>query len=94
MHTDDSDDAVVLDEPRAARRIAVSVHYLRASRLDPPRCDGPPFVKLGRAIRYRIADLDAFVAARVVRAVQTARRRKRPGQRTAKATNPWPHGGR
>ncbi|WP_273491342.1 helix-turn-helix domain-containing protein [Gordonia otitidis] len=29
--------------------------------------DGPAFVPLGRAIRYRITDLDAFMAAHVVR---------------------------
>lgn len=28
--------------------------------------DGPAFVKLGRAVRYRISDLDAYLAERVV----------------------------
>ncbi len=27
---------------------------------------GPRFVKLGRAVRYRVSDLEAYVAARIV----------------------------
>lgn len=29
------------------------------------RC-GPPFIRIGRAVRYKLADLDAWVAARTV----------------------------
>lgn len=30
------------------------------------RGEGPPFVKLGRSVRYRACDIEAYVAARVV----------------------------
>jgi hypothetical protein len=70
-HGDTGTDTVgAVNEDTAARYIDVSIHYLRASRLDPPRCDGPPFVRLGRAIRYRLVDLDRFLAARVVTATR------------------------
>jgi predicted DNA-binding transcriptional regulator AlpA len=29
--------------------------------------EGPPFAKLGRAVRYRLQDLDNWVASRLVR---------------------------
>lgn len=28
------------------------------------RGDGPPFVKIGRSVRYRVCDLDAWIEAR------------------------------
>lgn len=41
--------------------------YLRVSRkfLETARCDGdgPPFIKIGRSVRYRRADLDEFMRA-------------------------------
>lgn len=46
-----------------------AAHYLglMKSTLEAWRCrgDGPQFVKLGRAVRYRQADLDAWVDSRV-----------------------------
>lgn len=59
----------LMDEKRAAKYIAMSVAYLRAGR-----CTGvtggttphPPYLKLGRAIRYQRADLDTWLAARRV----------------------------
>ncbi|RZF59076.1 DNA-binding protein [Sphingomonas populi] len=41
---------------------------LAASTLEKMRLtgSGPQFLKLGRAVRYRVADLDAWMAARVV----------------------------
>lgn len=40
---------------------------LKAPTLEKWRSEGggPPFVKLGRAVRYRVADLDQFAAERV-----------------------------
>ena len=57
--------AAALREPDAARYLGLSRPYLkRARRLG----TGPIFVRIDRAIRYRIADLDAFLEAhRVVR---------------------------
>jgi hypothetical protein len=53
----------VLTEAEAAEYARVSVSFLRASRLTPPRTDGPPYVRLGRAVRYLVSDLDAFIDA-------------------------------
>ena len=52
-----------LDTEAAARYIG-----LAASTLEKQRCagGGVPFVKLGRAVRYRVADLDAYLASRVI----------------------------
>lgn len=55
-----------ITEPEAAEYLGVSTGYLSASRLNPPRTDGPPFVRLGRAIRYRPADLDQWLDSRRV----------------------------
>ena len=48
---------------------------LAPATLDNDRCDGRlgvPFVRMGRAIRYRPIDLDAWVSARVVRPAKVA----------------------
>ncbi|MEE4303594.1 MAG: helix-turn-helix domain-containing protein [Wenzhouxiangella sp.] len=46
-----------------------AAHYLglQKSTLEAWRCrgGGPQFVKLGRAVRYRQADLDAWIESRV-----------------------------
>jgi hypothetical protein len=55
-----------LAEDDAAMYTGLTVSRLRASRLDPPRCDGPPFVRIGRQVRYLVDDLDAWLAARRV----------------------------
>lgn len=34
--------------------------------------EGPPFIKVGRLIRYRKADLDAYLAGRLVRSTAEA----------------------
>ncbi len=67
-HTDTSR-ASELHRPRAAMmKTAEAAHYLglAVSTLNKWRCDGdgPKFLKLGRAVRYRREDLDAFVMAR------------------------------
>lgn len=54
----------ILTEKDAARYLGVSQSFLTVSRLKNPRTEGPPFVKIGRAVRYVRQDLDAFVAAR------------------------------
>lgn len=50
----------VLMEPDVALRLGVSVHTLRAWRR---RGKGPCYLKLGRAVRYRAADVLAFETA-------------------------------
>jgi len=60
-------------EPRAlsdretAHYIGMSESWLRQSRVT-GRPDAPPYVKIGRAVRYLRDDLDAWLAARRHRA--------------------------
>lgn len=48
----------------AARYLNISPATLATSRLSPPRNDGPPYIRYGRAVRYRLADLDAWLESR------------------------------
>lgn len=48
------DDDSLLKEAQAAKFLAVSVRTLQAWRTDN---SGPPFIRLGRAIRYRLKAL-------------------------------------
>ena len=52
----------LMDEKQAAALLNVSVKTLQARR---SRGGGPRFVKLGRSVRYAMADLEAFVLAAV-----------------------------
>jgi hypothetical protein len=56
----------LLDEVAAAAHIGMTVSFLRAARCrgvlghgTPP----PPYLQIGRAIRYDVADLDAWLSA-------------------------------
>ena len=51
---------VLVDETRAAQLLDLRVKTLRRWRW---AGKGPRFIKLGSAVRYRTADLDAFIAA-------------------------------
>jgi predicted DNA-binding transcriptional regulator AlpA len=51
-----------LNEKAVARQLSVSLALLRKWRLFR---SGPPFVKVGRLVRYRQADVDRWIAARV-----------------------------
>jgi hypothetical protein len=60
-----------LTERDAARYIGLSRAYLRQSRMRLPRrgIDAPPYLRVGRAIRYLRGDLDRWLEAhRVVSA--------------------------
>jgi predicted DNA-binding transcriptional regulator AlpA len=61
--------AVTVDTEGASRHIGLSVSTLEKLRV---YGDGPPFVKLGRAVRYRVADLENYLAARVVTSTSQA----------------------
>jgi len=53
-----------LKEPEAAQYLSMSASFLRQSRMDgmrENRTPGPPFVKIGRAVRYLVDDLDAWL---------------------------------
>lgn len=53
----------LLTTAQAARAVHLSEQTLRIARL---RGNGPRFVKLGASVRYRVSDLEAWIAARVV----------------------------
>lgn len=58
----------VLNEIDSATYIAHSRGYLRKARMGtfPGSVPGPKFLKIGRSIRYRIRDLDAWLDAHEV----------------------------
>ena len=64
----------LIDEHAAAQRLGVSVSFLRADRYRGHvgrRTPGPPFYRVGAAVRYSVADLDAWLAEqRVDRAAE------------------------
>lgn len=55
---------IVVDEKRASEIIGVSVPSLQKMRV---AGTGPAYAKLGNRVRYRVADLEAYVAERVIR---------------------------
>jgi predicted DNA-binding transcriptional regulator AlpA len=56
-------DTLTVDTEGASRHLGLAVSTLEKMRV---YGDGPPFVKLGRSVRYRISDLEAYLAGRVV----------------------------
>ncbi len=52
-----------LNEKEAAKYLGISVKWMQQAR-----CygRGPKYVKIGRSVRYNVADLDAYVASRTV----------------------------
>jgi len=61
----------LLTTEEAAVCLSVSEHWLKASRFR-PELDGPPFVKIGRTVRYDLRDLEAWVASRKFRGTHEA----------------------
>lgn len=59
----------ILTTPEAAAYVRLSKPTLDRLRLTG---DGPAFVKVGRAVRYRTCDLDAWVATRLLRSTSEA----------------------
>lgn len=53
--------ATLLKETEAAAFLNVSTHFLRRDRIS-EKSVGIPFVKIGAAVRYRLADLDEWVS--------------------------------
>jgi predicted DNA-binding transcriptional regulator AlpA len=60
---------IVVDEVAAASFVGMSVSSLQKSRV---RGDGPRFAKLGSRVRYRVQDLEQYVADRVVTSTSEA----------------------
>ncbi|QLA16723.1 helix-turn-helix domain-containing protein [Desulfolutivibrio sulfoxidireducens] len=53
----------IIGEKEAAAYVGLSVKTLQTRRMNHLP---PVFVKIGRSVRYRLEDLDAFVTAHVV----------------------------
>lgn len=56
----------LLRESEAARYLGVSRSFLAQSRMDGQRenrTPAPPFIKMGKMVRYDIDDLDAWISA-------------------------------
>lgn len=60
---------IAVDENGASKLTGISVSSLQKMRI---RGDGPPYAKLGNRVRYRVSDLESFVAARVVHSTSEA----------------------
>jgi excisionase family DNA binding protein len=56
--TQDLSEDALLTEDEAAESLRISVRTLQAWRL---KAAGPPFVRVGRAIRYRRGDIQAWI---------------------------------
>lgn len=54
----------LLPEKKVAQMLSLSVQTLRNDRA---KRQGLPYVKLGAAVRYRVDDVEAYVAARQIR---------------------------
>ncbi|PVB44273.1 helix-turn-helix domain-containing protein [Mycobacteroides abscessus] len=61
--TADTTTVEYLDEGQAAAKISTTRNALRQARF---RGTGLPYVRIGRRIRYRVADLDTWLASRTV----------------------------
>jgi Helix-turn-helix domain len=61
---------VLLREQDAADLLSLSVRTLQSWRI---RMAGPPFVQVGRAIRYRRRDLIAWIEANTIGATMASR---------------------
>ncbi|TCM78329.1 helix-turn-helix transcriptional regulator [Rhodovulum steppense] len=54
---------IFVDTQEAARRLGLSLSTLEKYRFY-RAADAPPYVRIGRAVRYRVSDLEAWAAAR------------------------------
>jgi len=67
----DTNQNKLIDEKQAAQRLGCTISFLRRCRL---LLSGPPYVKIGRLVRYSPAALDAYIESNTVQAqgLQTA----------------------
>ena len=63
VREDNNMNTQLLDTRRASKHIGLAESTLEKMRV---AGDGPPYAKLGRAVRYRMCDLDSWAAARLV----------------------------
>ncbi|WP_291366185.1 helix-turn-helix transcriptional regulator [Acetobacter sp. UBA5411] len=71
MNLPNDDSRLLLNEDQAAAMLGVSVSMLvklrAACRHNAGGRQGPAYVKLGKSVRYRIADLEAWIENSLVR---------------------------
>lgn len=60
LGSDNSIQCVVVDEKQAAAYVNLSVKTLQARRA---ANKAPAFLKIGRSVRYRLTDLEAFLVS-------------------------------
>lgn len=60
---------IVVDEVAAASFVGISVSSLQKLRV---RGGGPAYAKLGARVRYRVSDLENYVAERVIACTSAA----------------------
>ena len=60
MRHDNSGSPHFIDEAQLEARTGISRRNWERKRI---RGDGPPFVKIGRLVRYPVSELDAWLAA-------------------------------
>lgn len=58
MTQNDHSEDLLLSRPEVQERFGLSRRYLEISAV---RGDGPPMIKLGRVVRYRVGDLRAWI---------------------------------
>lgn len=68
----------LLTTREAAAWLGMSEHWLKTSRFR-PELDGPPFIKIGRAVRYDTADLNKWLDAHRFRGTHEMRRHSMAG---------------
>jgi len=67
--TNTSNDRLLVNEPEAARLLSLSPRTLFSLR----QSGEMPFIQLGRAIRYRVADLYQWIEKNIIRAANAKR---------------------
>ena len=72
------DSAALLDTKAAAKLLSLSEIYLKALR---SHGHGPAFARFGRAIRYRLSDLDAWIEEHRIEPIRYAAAANKPASR-------------
>jgi hypothetical protein len=56
----------LLDSKKTSEFLGMSIHWVKASR-HKPELSGPPFLKIGRTVKYDIRDLNEWLETRKYR---------------------------
>ena len=63
IHPHEADTFRLLDTQETSEFLGMSAHWVKASR-QKPELDGPPFLKIGRTVKYDTRDLEVWLAQR------------------------------